>query len=384
MRILFVSSSSGSRGGGELFLLFLGRALARRGHTVALWCSASPTLDELAESFASVGEVLRAPYANTYDSRLRSLRHCLPHFGTAARARQWAAWRPDVIHLNKQCLEDGLDLVETAAHLNTPGCCTIHITQTAAELNAVAGRLRDRIALRHLRRYRGQLLAISGKRRAELERFIGDGRSVFSIDNGVEIPADAEMQSLRATARAALPGAPRRDQMVVSSVGRVEEQKHPMRFLEMALEIRTRIPDALFYWVGDGRLRPQWDEWVRAHNAADFIFCLGWQKQVAPFLAATDLYLHPARFEGLPFALLEAMAWRLPVVITSQLAAELDFLTERETIIAHDGAHDWLERAVDARQREALARAARAMVEQRFSTDAMAAGYERVYAALRP
>ena len=34
LKILLVSSSSGSRGGGELYLLYLGRALAQRGVTV--------------------------------------------------------------------------------------------------------------------------------------------------------------------------------------------------------------------------------------------------------------------------------------------------------------------------------------------------------------
>jgi hypothetical protein len=32
MKILLASSSSGSRGGGELYLIYLGRALAQRGH----------------------------------------------------------------------------------------------------------------------------------------------------------------------------------------------------------------------------------------------------------------------------------------------------------------------------------------------------------------
>src|SRR5688500_16843185 len=73
MKILLVSSSSGSRGGGELYLLYLGRALAQRGHSLTLWASTHTRMDELANSFSGIGEVLRSPYRNTYDHRGRSI-----------------------------------------------------------------------------------------------------------------------------------------------------------------------------------------------------------------------------------------------------------------------------------------------------------------------
>src|SRR5205809_5773405 len=73
MRILLASSSSGSRGGGELYLLYLGRALAARGHDVILWASSHSRMNELAASFAAFGKVQRSDYVNTYDRRLRSV-----------------------------------------------------------------------------------------------------------------------------------------------------------------------------------------------------------------------------------------------------------------------------------------------------------------------
>ena len=73
MRILFASSSSGSRGGGETFLIYLGEGLAARGHDVALWTSSHPRMDEIAVRFAAFGEVRRVEYTNTYDRPRRSL-----------------------------------------------------------------------------------------------------------------------------------------------------------------------------------------------------------------------------------------------------------------------------------------------------------------------
>src|SRR5678815_2084011 len=114
MKILLASTSSGSRGGGELALLYLGRALVARGHEVTLWASTHPRMDELTTQFAEFGSVRRSPYVNTYDRRGRSL-SCYFDKATALRVgEEWKALAPDIVHLNKQNLEDGLDLLAAA------------------------------------------------------------------------------------------------------------------------------------------------------------------------------------------------------------------------------------------------------------------------------
>lgn len=52
MKILFVSTSSGSRGGGELYLIYLAKKLRQHGMEVALWCATHERMDELATSFS--------------------------------------------------------------------------------------------------------------------------------------------------------------------------------------------------------------------------------------------------------------------------------------------------------------------------------------------
>src|SRR3954447_16031199 len=89
MRILLASSSSGSRGGGELYLVYLGRALVQRGHTVTLWASSHSRMDELANTFSSLGEVIRTPYKNTYDCRSRSLAAHFNYLAAKKIARVW-------------------------------------------------------------------------------------------------------------------------------------------------------------------------------------------------------------------------------------------------------------------------------------------------------
>ena len=102
----------------------------------------------------------------------RSLSTCI-NWGVSRRiAREWQALRPDVIHINKQNLEDGLDLLRAARLCALPSICTIHLTQNARYLRARAGWLRDRIARRQLSRYQGVLVAVQEGRRSVLSEFL--------------------------------------------------------------------------------------------------------------------------------------------------------------------------------------------------------------------
>src|SRR6185436_3414638 len=164
MKVLLASSSSGSRGGGEIFLRYLGQALAQRGHHVTSWCAEHPRMDELAQGLAQVGEVVRFPYRNFYDLKTRIVGTSLNRATSRRIARDWASLKPDVVHVNKQNLEDGLDLLRAAMFLPITTVSTIHITQTATFLGAKVAWLRDLLSRRALRAYRGPLVAVQETR----------------------------------------------------------------------------------------------------------------------------------------------------------------------------------------------------------------------------
>ena len=376
MKILLVSTSSGARGGGELCLLYLGRALALRGHDVTLWVSDHARMDELAAGFAAYGKVVRAPYVNTYDRRGRSLASYFD--GTTARrvAGQWRAFAPDVIHINKQNLEDGLDLVEAARLARIPCLVMMHITQSAAYLRASQAGVRDFVSRRALRCFPGLLVTTPGSRREDLVDFIGDASRVRTVLNGVPIPDLAGLAAKRPMKRRELGIAD--NEVLFVAVGRMMPQKRPLLFLEVAARVLREMPDAKFLWIGDGDLVEAWDREVAAKSLGDKVHRLPWQTDAPAFLAAADVFLHVAEFEGLAFAILEALAAGLPCAITPNLLAEMPFLNSTNSIaIGEDCA--WLAPLRDPQQRAAFGSAARTLAENQFSFEAMAENYEALY-----
>ena len=376
MKILLASTSSGSRGGGELYLNYLGRSLAARGHEVALWASSHPRMDELCAIFGKIGTVLRQDYVNTYDRRLRSFSSYFDGASAKAAAESWKKHAPDVVHLNKQNLEDGLDLLRAAGDCGLPSVCTIHLTQSAKYLRAKTAWLRDWVAHRALRNYRGPMVAVIEERKHDLAQFLGSDERTHAIPNGVEL--------YDLSARGKIHDAVRRefgvahDSVLFVAVGRMVQQKRPIAFLEFAARILERLPHARFIWVGDGQLAPDWDRWVAEHHLGNVIQRLAWRSNVRDMLFAADAFLHVAEFEGLPLAILEALSAGLPCAISPNLLREMPFLNETNSVSIEDTS-DWAQTLADPNELAVRGKNARKLAEEQFSFDIMAARYEALY-----
>ena len=379
MNTLLVSSSSGSRGGGELYQLYLGQALRQRGHSVTLWMSDHQRMDELEHLFAPIGTVIRAPYTNTYDYPLRSLHHLLGGSIAKRVAAQWTALKPDVIHLNKQNLEDCLDLLDAARLTRLPTAATIHITQDAKYLRAKYAAARDWVARRILQRYAGTLVPTLQQREHELRDFVGPKARITTVVNGVPMLDLTQRPTARAAVHAELhiPA----DQNIIIAVGRVVPQKRPLLWLDWVAKMHREIPDAHFLWVGSGDLADDFDRTARERNLP--VHRVPWTNDVPRYLLAADSFMHTAEFEGLSFALLEALSAGLPILITENLLPELPFLTPEVSIaLADDG--NWQAPLKDPTHLAKLSHNTRALAEEKFSFDRMARDYETIYKTTEP
>lgn len=376
MKTLLVSSSSGSRGGGELYQLYLAQALRERGHEVTLWMSTHERMDELETLFAPIGRVIRSPYTNTYDYRFRSLNHLLG--GSIARrvAAEWTALNPDIIHLNKQNLEDCLDLMDAARLTRIHSLATIHITQDAKYLRAKYAPARDWVARRFLKKFPGILIPTLEHREQELRAFIGPQARINTVINGVPL-LDLSERAIACAGVHAEFNIPA-DAAIILAVGRVVPQKRPLLWLDWVAKIHAELPSARFVWVGSGELSDEFDRTAKERRLP--VHRVAWTNDVPRYLLAADAFMHTAEFEGLSFALLEALSAGLPILITANLLAELPFLTPQVSIaLADDGT--WQAPLKNPTHLAHLATNTRTLAEEKFSFARMARDYEALYLA---
>ena len=209
---------------------------------------------------------------------------------------------------------------------------------------------------------------------------------LMTIPNGIDLsPFDRLPPNDEARAALGIVG----DGPVIGFSSRIEEQKGIPYLLEAMVRVRTAFPSVKLILAGEGSRRTELEEKVRQLELDDHVRFVGVVMDVPRFLAAVDVYVLPSIWEGLPMALLEAMAAGCPVVASA--------VGGIPTAVAHEvtGA------LVDPQQPEPLARElerllgdpdlrrrlgaeARRVCYERFSASAMAAQYEALYARQGP
>ncbi len=103
---------------------------------------------------------------------------------------------------------------------------------------------------------------------------------------------------------------------VVGTVIRLASQKHPEAIVDVAEIVKKSFPDVKFVIVGDGPLDSYMKQYISEKKLNGNFVMLGSRKDVALILPAFDVFLLTSRSEGLPRAMLEALAVRIPVVAT--------------------------------------------------------------------
>jgi len=153
-----------------------------------------------------------------------------------------------------------------------------------------------------------------------LERVEGLPRhKTIVIENGVDA-AIAAGAPARSEARRIL-GVPG-DVALLGTVGRLAEQKGQAWLIRALPAIRLAVPDARLMIAGDGPLRAALEDEAARAGVGGAVTLLGHRSDVATLLAAIDLFVLPSLWEGLPVALLEAMAMARPIVAARAVGIE--------------------------------------------------------------
>ena len=278
------------------------------------------------------------------------LLHChLPLSGVVGR---WAGWRADV-----------------------PVVYTEHSVQEryrllTRRLNLATWRLQERV------------VAVSGEVAASIALRKDSSTPVVVVPNGVDVERfDPDRVDGEAVRREL--GIPA-DAPVVGTVAGLRIQKGLHDWLAVAQAVLARRPDTRFLLVGDGPLCEELQTAAEARGLDRAVAFPGLRDDVRPYLAATDVYLMTSIYEGLPVALLEAMAMRRPVVATPVGGIpEVVRDGENGRLVAvgdvEAAAGATLDLLGDRRRAAGLGAAARRTVTERFSASAMVRRVESIY-----
>lgn len=201
------------------------------------------------------------------------------------------------------------------------------------------------------------------------------------IRNGVDLTI-YQPQVNAAAARASL-GLPEGG-FVVGSAGRLAPEKDLAVLVRAIDQARRMRDDVRLVLAGEGVERPALEQLVSSLGLTDHVRFLGWRNDVAHVVSGLDLFVLSSQNEGLPLALLEAMALGVPVASTPVGEIPLvieDGVSGRLFPVGDSGALAAviLELASDEPRRRNLAANARAVVERQYSHGVMVDQYIDAY-----
>lgn len=174
----------------------------------------------------------------------------------------------------------------------------------------------------------------------------------------------------------------------IGMVGRLWRQKNPECLVRAAVELQLRgCRDFRVVLIGDGDLRPDLEALIDRHAVGGAVRLLGWRDDVPRLLGALDIFVLPSRWEGLPLAIIEAMAAGLPVV-ASDIPGNRDLVDEGvdgHLFVDDDaiGLADRLQALIADRQRaRAMGAAGRAKALREYSLERRTERVDALYRQL--
>jgi len=172
------------------------------------------------------------------------------------------------------------------------------------------------------------------------------------------------------------------DAFVFGSVMRLSVEKDPIGLLRAFAGVAQDSPRARLVLAGDGPQREEIERLTRELKVTDRVRLLGARQDVENIYPLFDCFVLPSLTEGLPLALLEAMACECPIIASrvGQVPAVLEDLPA-SFVRAGDtsGLVEAMRKSMHSRSRLA---ALRQRVEARYSVTRMARDYAAVYREL--
>jgi starch synthase (maltosyl-transferring) len=139
-----------------------------------------------------------------------------------------------------------------------------------------------------------------------------DRHKTVVIGNGVEVAPIAMAEPL---SRATL-GLPA-DARILLSLGRLDHQKGYSYLLDALPPLVREFEDLHVLLVGEGPAREELTTQIAENQLQKRVHLLGWRDDVPRLLKTAEVFVSSSLWEGLPNAVLEAMAAGLPIVATS-------------------------------------------------------------------
>lgn len=146
-----------------------------------------------------------------------------------------------------------------------------------------------------------------------LTEFLGLEERPIVLPNGIDLSRYSQLDPRRVSEVRRRLGVSE-GAFVFVSVGRLTDVKNHQALIRALAEVRARQKEVTLFIVGQGPLEKELAGLACQLGIPDAVHLLGFRADVAECLATSDAFVLPSKTEGMPLALIEALAVGLPTI----------------------------------------------------------------------
>ena len=168
---------------------------------------------------------------------------------------------------------------------------------------------------------------------------------------------------------------------LVGCAARLDSQKDPMTFLEIVKKAAEKKARVSFVWIGDGPMAEELRQKRDELGLQKRLLLPGFLPDADRLVGELDYYLSTARYEGMPYAPLEALRAGVPVIATDVTGNREIALPGRSGLLfpAGDGAAGARLLLAELKAPTLSSADARQVFEERFTRNSMLHAIETLY-----
>lgn len=104
------------------------------------------------------------------------------------------------------------------------------------------------------------------------------------------------------------------------SIGGLNPTKNTETMIEAVKLLKGKGINVQYHILGDGPLRQKIESMISEYHLENNVFLHGFRNDVQDFLSRCSIYVHPANLEGFGMAVVEAMSYKCPIIVSDSCA----------------------------------------------------------------
>ena len=172
---------------------------------------------------------------------------------------------------------------------------------------------------------------------------------------------------------------------IIVNAGRLHKQKNQKMLILAMEQMQAKYPELVLKIYGEGAEQDALNQLIRSHGLEGVVQLCGRSENMRAVYAEADVFVLSSDFEGMPNALMEAMAMGLPCISTNCPTGPKDLIEDMKNgMLIPVGATEQLVQRLkqlceDAELRRTLGERARQDIQQKYKTEIIARQlYEKI------